>query len=267
MKLLLTADLHYRIHWFRWLIEQAPSYDLVCIAGDLLDMFKSETRMEQAREIGRLIRELADIVPVAVCSGNHDNAGRLVSHDRASVYEWFIDLGTHPNIITDGSTRKLENLIVTTVPYHCSKARKINLARSRFYDSQTNRDAVDRSSSRSAQEQALGVSGEESEAAELLAAYRPDYFVSGHDHAFPYASGQSWNQKTRRSVLAGARSIAESAISELHQTGYGIRRNFLAHHQRDMDTGGRALRSSGAEVGERLTNSTGPRKRLKWRFE
>jgi hypothetical protein len=29
-----------------------------------------------------------------------------------------------------------------------------------------------------------GVSGEELEASELLAAYRPDYFVSGHDHAF-----------------------------------------------------------------------------------
>jgi len=26
-----------------WLIEQAPSYDLVCIAGDLLDMFKFES--------------------------------------------------------------------------------------------------------------------------------------------------------------------------------------------------------------------------------
>ena len=40
-----------------------------------------------------------------------------------------------------------------------------------------------------------GVSGEESEAAALLLAYRPDYFVSGHDHAFPYKTGQSWNQK------------------------------------------------------------------------
>jgi predicted MPP superfamily phosphohydrolase len=124
MKLLITADLHFRLHWFRWLIEQAPDFDLVCIAGDLLDMFKSVTRMEQAREIARLVRELADIVPVAVCSGNHDNAGRLVSHDRASVYGWFIDLGTHRNIITDGSTRKLENLIVTTVPYHCSRQEK-----------------------------------------------------------------------------------------------------------------------------------------------
>jgi predicted MPP superfamily phosphohydrolase len=84
MKLLLTADLHYRIHWFRWLIKEASNFDLICIAGDLLDMFRSETRMEQAREIRALVKELADIVPVAVCSGNHDNAGRLVAHDRAS---------------------------------------------------------------------------------------------------------------------------------------------------------------------------------------
>jgi predicted MPP superfamily phosphohydrolase len=124
MKLLLTADLHFRLHWFRWLIDQTPGFDLICIAGDLLDIFRSETRVEQAREIRILVKELADIVPVAFCSGNHDNAGRLVLHDRASVYEWFIDLGTHRNIITDGSTRKLENLIVTTIPYHCSQQEK-----------------------------------------------------------------------------------------------------------------------------------------------
>jgi hypothetical protein len=110
--------------WFRWLIEQAPNLDLNCIAGDLLDMFKSETRTDQAREVMRLVRELADRVPVAVCSGNHDNAGRLVSHDRAFMYEWFIALETHRNVITDGSTRKHENLIVTTVPYHCSRQEK-----------------------------------------------------------------------------------------------------------------------------------------------
>jgi predicted MPP superfamily phosphohydrolase len=124
MKLLITADLHFRLHWFRWLIDQAPNFDLVCIAGDLLDMFRSETSMEQAREISTLVKELEDVAPVAICSGNHDNAGRLVSHDRASMYEWFIELGTHANIITDGSTRKLKKLIVTTIPYHCSRQEK-----------------------------------------------------------------------------------------------------------------------------------------------
>ena len=46
-----------------------------------------------------------------------------------------------------------------------------------------------------------GVSGEESEAAELLGTYRPDYFVSGHNHAFPYTFGQSWNQRTNEVCL------------------------------------------------------------------
>jgi hypothetical protein len=46
-----------------------------------------------------------------------------------------------------------------------------------------------------------GVSGEESEAAELFATYLPDYFFSGHRHSFPYTTGQSWNQKLGESRL------------------------------------------------------------------
>ncbi len=57
MRLLLTADLHFRLQWFRWLIERGPEFDLICIAGDLLDMFRSDTRMEQAREVQTLIKE------------------------------------------------------------------------------------------------------------------------------------------------------------------------------------------------------------------
>jgi hypothetical protein len=124
MKVLLTAALHFRLDWFRWLIEQVPNYDLVCIVGDLLDMFEVKSAREQACEVTGLIKRLADIVPVAVCSGNHDNAGGLVSHDRASLYKWLVDLGVHPNIITDGAIRKLEDLILTTIPYHCSKEEK-----------------------------------------------------------------------------------------------------------------------------------------------
>ena len=39
-----------------------------------------------------------------------------------------------------------------------------------------------------------GSTREETEAAELLLAYRPDYFVSGHRHQFPYFPGSSWTQ-------------------------------------------------------------------------
>ena len=40
-----------------------------------------------------------------------------------------------------------------------------------------------------------GAAGEESEAAELLGIYRPEYFVSGHSHQLPYFAGTSWTQR------------------------------------------------------------------------
>jgi predicted MPP superfamily phosphohydrolase len=199
MKVLITADLHFRLHWFRWLIKRAPDFDLVCIAGDLLDMFNPETRLEQARQVRTLIRELTDIVPVAVCSGNHDNAGRIASHDRASVYGGFIDLGSHPNI-TDGSTRKLDNLIVTTIPYHCSQREK-SIWLDRGYTIHRQTGMVWIVLHHVPPTKGSGASGEELEAAGLLETYRPDYFVSGHNHSFPYITGQSWNQKLGDSRL------------------------------------------------------------------
>ena len=193
MKLLITADLHFRVHWFRWLIEQARDFDLVCIAGDLLDMFNSESRTAQAREVKNLLRKLADVVPVAICSGNHDNAGRQISADRAPVYEWFVELSSHRNIIPDGATQIIENLIVTTVPYHCSKEQKsVWLDRGFTMRRQTGNTWL--VLHHVPPMTGSDASGEEREAAELLVNYHPDYFVSGHAHAFPYMIGQSWNQ-------------------------------------------------------------------------
>ena len=191
MKILITADLHYREQWFRWLLGRAADYDLICIGGDLLDMFREEPRIVQAKEVSRWIRELAKVSRVAVCSGNHDNAGRQISADRAPVYEWLVALGKEPKIITDGSTHVLDDLIVTTVPYHCSKEQK-----SVWLD----RGAIIRRQ-RGSPWLVLhhippiaypGSTKDEAEAAELMTQYQPDYFVSGHSHQFPYFEGHSW---------------------------------------------------------------------------
>ena len=41
MDILLTADLHSKLTWFRWLESQAEKYELIGIAGDFLDLFSS----------------------------------------------------------------------------------------------------------------------------------------------------------------------------------------------------------------------------------
>lgn len=46
-----TADLHLSDNWFRWLLEKWREYDLVCIAGDHLDLFNQLPKIAQAREV------------------------------------------------------------------------------------------------------------------------------------------------------------------------------------------------------------------------
>lgn len=73
MKILSVSDLHARPQWWRWLYDQAPSYDVVCLAGDLLDMFEtSEGGLR--RQADHALVELANL-PAAHCvcvTGNHD---------------------------------------------------------------------------------------------------------------------------------------------------------------------------------------------------
>jgi Icc-related predicted phosphoesterase len=40
MEILLLADLHGIAPWYRWVRTEAHQFDLVCIAGNLIDMFR-----------------------------------------------------------------------------------------------------------------------------------------------------------------------------------------------------------------------------------
>ena len=89
---------------------------------------------------------------------------------------------------------------MTTIPYHCSKGEKsIWLDRGFTIRRQSGIPWI--VLHHVPAKTGLGVSGEELEASDLFVTYRPDYFVSGHDHAFPYTAGRSWNQKLGESRL------------------------------------------------------------------
>lgn len=116
MKFFLTADLHDNRTWLEWIVDQAPDYDLVCIAGDLLDMFAAD----EGGQIDYLRRDwlpkmIATGVPLAVGSGNHDH----------SMIAWLSYIDVPGKVVGDGSTELLafsagEQLIVTTCPHYRS---------------------------------------------------------------------------------------------------------------------------------------------------
>jgi hypothetical protein len=99
------------LHWFPWLIGQAPDFDLICIAGDLLDMFASETRHDHAfpyasgQSWSRKLDEVSLLVPGQLLSAPIPNyieldtgSGELSWHTAASE-TWIPEDGLYDHLV------------------------------------------------------------------------------------------------------------------------------------------------------------------------
>lgn len=73
MKFLLTADLHGNLFWYEWLISQAPEYDVMAVAGDLVHGIDAVAIPNQIPDVEHWLGKILETdCAVAVCSGNHE---------------------------------------------------------------------------------------------------------------------------------------------------------------------------------------------------
>jgi Icc-related predicted phosphoesterase len=197
MKLLLTADLHHRRAWFDWLLEQARDYDLIGIAGDLLDMFSGVPRPVQADDVQRFLRNLASLTRVAVCSGNHDAIGPVVPRMRGPVSKWLVELDPVRELISDGRTEAVGELVVTTVPYYADPQEKaVWLDRGRRVRSGRKWLVLHHEPPVSGGT----VTPEAAQALALVRRYQPDYWLCGHLHDLPAQLG-TWRHEVGAALV------------------------------------------------------------------
>ncbi len=76
LKLLAVSDLHFSLGQFDWLVQEAPRYDAVIIAGDLLDIAGHLDLDSQIVVVAKYLRTLGSRTRLLVCSGNHDGDER-----------------------------------------------------------------------------------------------------------------------------------------------------------------------------------------------
>lgn len=100
-RILHTADLHGRIGWLRWLRQQAPEFDLVSIAGDILDLRDDRRIKQQIDQISALLKSFP--APLALCSGNHD----MVHEDAAEPGRLWLAALQRENLWVDGDRFQL----------------------------------------------------------------------------------------------------------------------------------------------------------------
>ncbi len=189
MRILLTADLHFKENWYRWLSERQAEFDVVCIAGDLLDMFSPVPLLDQIEIVTLRLRAMAGKTTVAVSSGNHD----AVPPPSEPTWYWFKDL-VQPNILSDGQSRLFGDLLVTTVPWQVSESTAralLNAARKEnphFKKWLLLVHEVGR------------LDDEANLVRELIIEFAPNYVLAGHSHTLPYTRG-SWFQIFHATVV------------------------------------------------------------------
>ena len=114
MRILLVSDLHYTLPQLDWVVEAAPRFDLVVLAGDHLDISSTVSLEAQSVVLIRYFSLLAAAGPVAVSSGNHDLTGPDAGGEQAAL--WLAE-ARDAGISTDGDSLLVGDTLVTICPW------------------------------------------------------------------------------------------------------------------------------------------------------
>ena len=114
MRILHVADLHARWDWYDWLARQSSEFDLVVIAGDLVDMLDDRTLPEQTRRVSGWVRAFPG--KLLICSGNHDVFLEQSIDASVTSPRWIQDLASD-RVVVDGASVQCGPLRFEVVPW------------------------------------------------------------------------------------------------------------------------------------------------------
>ncbi|MFZ2629135.1 MAG: metallophosphoesterase [Rugosibacter sp.] len=114
MRILLVSDLHYTLPQLDWVVHVTPSFDLVVLAGDHLDISSPVSLDTQSVVILRYLSLLNSAGRVAVSSGNHDLTGPDTQGEQAPL--WLAEARA-AGVPCDGDSVLIDDTLVTICPW------------------------------------------------------------------------------------------------------------------------------------------------------
>lgn len=194
MKILALADIHNQLKWYEWIRSRARRFDLVCLVGDLLNI---HSKVHLSRQIGDARQACATVIErtrLAICSGNHDLHGALVTRNGIRLYEWTARLGDGLSYVAAGGA------VLTTIPFAITREEKCVLLE---------RGAQLRDRAMLPwlvlHHEPPGLSPTDgfnwSDPRSLIEEFFPDYWLSGHRHNFPYEHEEGYRFKVGKTCV------------------------------------------------------------------
>jgi Icc-related predicted phosphoesterase len=114
MRILVVSDLHYTLKQLDWVATSAADYDLVVLAGDLLDMASIVAPDAQIAVVLEYLARMSARARVVVCSGNHDLDDVNELDERAAM--WLAQAAAH-GVVVDGARLDDPDVFVTVCAY------------------------------------------------------------------------------------------------------------------------------------------------------
>lgn len=193
MKCLVTADLHYALRQWDWVTQMAGQYDLIVLAGDLLDIASIVDLDAQIIVVRKYLGKIQGKTRLLVSSGNHDGDERNAANE--SVATWLrqaSDLG----ILVDGDHFAQDGWLFTICPWWDGPATRGEVVQLLARDaSRPKRKWIwvyhappDRSRVSWTGKDYFG----DADLPAWIAQYQPDIVLSGHVHQSPFRPPGSW---------------------------------------------------------------------------
>jgi Icc-related predicted phosphoesterase len=194
VQILLVSDLHYTLRQLDWVASVADGYELLVVAGDLLDIASMVEPDAQIAMTLEYLDRFATKTTVVACSGNHDLNARNELDEQAAMW---LEPARASGIVVDGMRVETDDVVVTVCPW---------------WDGPRTREAVDR---QLAEDAALvddrqwvwayhgppdasptSWTGKrhygDEELNRWISRHHPDIVLCGHVHESPFVTGGSW---------------------------------------------------------------------------
>jgi len=207
VKALVVSDLHYALPQYEWLLQRAERYDLVVIAGDLLDLGSTVEPDVQILVVSKYLEALRTRTRVAVCSGNHD--GDVLNAPGEFTAEWLRALAGE-GLFVDGDSFDFGPDRVTICPWWETEASRENMTA--LLEGEVARRGGFRRwiwvHHAPPAHSPVAWNGKASSGDPVLEALirrlEPDIVLSGHIHNAPFYSQGAWVAKLGRSLVFNA---------------------------------------------------------------
>lgn len=205
MKLLVVADLHYALPQFDWVLGVAEDYDIVIVAGDLLDAAGFVEPAAQVVVVRKYLQRLRQKARTLVVSGNHDLDALGTNGEKQAVW---LETVRKLDIPTDGDTLTVSDTLITLCPWWDGPETQKQI------DAQLAEAATRRTGQwiwayhAPPPDSPIAWGGHRYYGDEALAdwvrRYKPDLVFCGHVHEAPFVADGSWTDRIGETWLFNA---------------------------------------------------------------